>query len=292
MEAAFAEPGGPELKAGSTRPGNADYAALTYQGGAAWRERLERDAPATKPLLDARDDDALAALMTNLAGHDMASLVEAFDAARDDVPTLFIAYTIKGTACRSPGHKDNHSGLMNPGQIAAMRDGLGIVEGQEWEPLGGLGDNARAGVQALLDRCEIATAKRARPWGGVAVPAIAPPAGDEQSDPGRLSGRSGSIWQDGRPALRSHRDDVADVTVLDQSRCLGRTTRGLVPARRSWPKSLQRRESRRPEMGPATPAGRISNSCIAENNLVPDARRHRPCRRPVGRAAVPDRHRL
>lgn len=181
MEAAFAEPGGAELKAWIDEAGNADYAALTYQGGAAWRERLLRDAPATKKLLAARDDDTLAALMTNLAGHDMASLVEAFDGAQDDVPTLFIAYTIKGHKLPFAGHKDNHSGLMNPGQIAAMRDSLGVAEGEEWDPLGGLGDNARTGVQALLDGCKIAKAQRERPWGGIEIPHIPPPAGDEQS---------------------------------------------------------------------------------------------------------------
>src|SRR5688572_26332550 len=67
MEAAFNEPGGPELKAWIDQVGNADYAALSYLGGAAWRERLLKDAPAAKPIFDARDDDALAALMTNLA---------------------------------------------------------------------------------------------------------------------------------------------------------------------------------------------------------------------------------
>jgi pyruvate dehydrogenase E1 component len=43
LEAAFAEPGGEALRAGSTRLSNADYAALTYLGGAAWRERLLKD---------------------------------------------------------------------------------------------------------------------------------------------------------------------------------------------------------------------------------------------------------
>ncbi|HYJ83464.1 MAG TPA: transketolase, partial [Allosphingosinicella sp.] len=93
LEAAFGEPGGDALRAWLEDCGNADYAALTYLGGAAWRERLLKEAPEARPLLDARDDEALAALMTNLAGHDMASLVEAFDASQDDVPTLFIAYT-------------------------------------------------------------------------------------------------------------------------------------------------------------------------------------------------------
>jgi pyruvate dehydrogenase E1 component len=181
MEAAFAEPGGAELKAWIDEVGNADYAALTYLGGGAWRERLLKDAPAVKPLLDARDDDALAALMTNLAGHDMESLIEAFDAAQDDVPTLFIAYTVKGQGLPFAGHKDNHSGLMNPGQLAALRERMGIPEGQEWEPYAGLGGNAAEAVRSTVENSRIAQAKRSRPWDVAQVPAIVPPSGDEQS---------------------------------------------------------------------------------------------------------------
>jgi pyruvate dehydrogenase E1 component len=166
MEAAFAEPGGAELKRWIDEVGNADYAALTYLGGAAWRERLLKDAPAVRPILDSRDDEALSALMTNLAGHDMASLVEAFDAAQDDVPTLFIAYTVKGQGLPFAGHKDNHAGLMNPGQIAALRELMGIAEGDEW---------------AAVENSRIAREKRKRPWNVAEVPSIAAPGGEEQS---------------------------------------------------------------------------------------------------------------
>jgi pyruvate dehydrogenase E1 component len=181
MEAAFAEPGGEALKAWIDACGNADYAALTYLGGGAWRERLLKEAPDTKPILDARDDDALAALMTNLAGHDMQSLVEAFDAAQDDVPTLFIAYTVKGQGLPFAGHKDNHAGLMNPGQIAALRERLGVAEGEEWEPWAGLGGNSAEAVRALVENSRIARAKRERVWNVADVPAIPVPTGEEQS---------------------------------------------------------------------------------------------------------------
>ncbi|HYE28034.1 MAG TPA: transketolase [Allosphingosinicella sp.] len=181
LEAAFAEPGGAALRAWLDECGNADYAALTYLGGGAWRERLANEAPEAKPLLDARDDDSLHALMTNLAGHDMASLVEAFDAARDDVPTLFIAYTIKGFGLPFAGHKDNHAGLMNPGQIAALRERMGIAEGEEWEPWAGLGGNSAEAAKALVERSRIARARRDRAWNQVEVPAIPAPAGEEQS---------------------------------------------------------------------------------------------------------------
>ena len=181
MEAAFAEAGGAELKAWIDGVGNADYAALTYLGGGAWRERLLKDAPAVKPILGARDDEALASLMTNLGGHDMASLVEAFDDAQDDVPTLFIAYTVKGQGLPFAGHKDNHAGLMNPGQIAALRERMGIAEGQEWEPYAGLGGNAAEAARAAVEASRIAREKRQRPWNVAEVPAFVPPSGDEQS---------------------------------------------------------------------------------------------------------------
>ncbi|HYC94161.1 MAG TPA: transketolase, partial [Sphingomicrobium sp.] len=113
--AAFAEKGGEALRRWIDQCPNADYAALTYLGGPAWRERLEKDlGKAIKPILDKCDDDKLASLMTNLGGHCVETLTEAFDAAQDDVPTLFIAYTIKGFGLPFAGHKDNHAGLMNP----------------------------------------------------------------------------------------------------------------------------------------------------------------------------------
>ncbi len=181
LEAAFAEKGGEALRQWIDQASNADYAALTYLGGKAWRERLLADAPETKPILEARTDDELQRLMTNLAGHDVESLIEAFDRSQDSQPTLFIAYTIKGFGLPFAGHKDNHSGLMNPTQMAAFRDSLGIAEGREWEQLGGVGDNMRPAVDALLDRTRIAREKRQRSFGQIDVPALPTPSGEEQS---------------------------------------------------------------------------------------------------------------
>jgi pyruvate dehydrogenase E1 component len=181
LETAFREEGGEALQQWIDQASNADYAALTYLGGKAWRERLLAEVPATKAIVDRRDDGELQRLMTNLAGHDLQSMIEAFDRCDDDVPTLFIAYTIKGFGLPFAGHKDNHAGLMNPTQMAALRESMGVREGHEWEPLESVGDNARPGVEAALERTRIAREKRARSFGSISVPTIPTPAGDEQS---------------------------------------------------------------------------------------------------------------
>jgi pyruvate dehydrogenase E1 component len=103
---AFARPGGKALEEWIDSCPNAEFAVLTYQGGSHWRERLMADIgdkPNVKALLDSFDDAGLARLMTNLGGHCVESLIDAFDSAQDDRPTLFIAYTVKGRACRWPG---------------------------------------------------------------------------------------------------------------------------------------------------------------------------------------------
>ena len=185
QRAAFARPGGRTLEDWIENCPNADYAALTYQGGGAWRARLLADIgdrPHVRALLDGFDDDALAALMTNLGGHCMESLIEAFDSAADDRPTLFIAYTVKGFGLPLAGHKDNHSGMMNPPQMEAFRAGLGIAEGAEWERWGGLGDNAAAHLQAFVDASALALGKAERQTAAVPVPDRLPvPTGAEQS---------------------------------------------------------------------------------------------------------------
>jgi pyruvate dehydrogenase E1 component len=155
LEAAFAEPGGEALRRWIDSCPNQLYAALCYQGGSAWRRHLLDaigDQGTVTRLVESRSDGELARLMTNLAGHDMPSLLEAFEAAAShDRPTCFIAYTVKGFGLPFQGHKDNHAGLMTPTQMEVWQKAMAIRPGQEWDKFEGL-DLSPQAMQAALDK--------------------------------------------------------------------------------------------------------------------------------------------
>jgi pyruvate dehydrogenase E1 component len=145
MREAFAEPGGEALKRWIDNCPNALYAALCFQGGAAFRKHLHDEigdqGPITR-LIDKRSDDELRALMSNLGGHDMASMLEAFESIDHDRPVCFIAYTIKGVGLPFQGHKDNHAGLMTVAQMETYRESQNIRPGHEWDKYEGLARDA------------------------------------------------------------------------------------------------------------------------------------------------------
>src|SRR6202000_1671834 len=153
MQAAFAEPGGEALKRWIDSCPNQMYAALCFQGGAAFRKHLHDDIGdqgEVTALIDRRSDDELLALMSNLGGHDMASMLEAFEKIDHDRPVCFIAYTIKGVGLPFQGHKDNHACLMTLAQIENGRAQQGIRPGHEWDKFEGLAQD-EAALQAFLD---------------------------------------------------------------------------------------------------------------------------------------------
>jgi len=118
------------------------YSALTFQGGAAWRKQLLKDIGDTsgvKSILDDHNNDGLHGLMTNLAGHDMESLLHAFDSIDGDPrPQCIIAYTVKGFGLPLAGHKDNHAGLLTPKQLTTFQTKMLVEEGKEWDKFAGL----------------------------------------------------------------------------------------------------------------------------------------------------------
>ena len=143
LQAAFEREGGEALRLWIDDCPNSLYSALTFQGGAAWRQALLTDlgrSDGVRAIIDPITDDELAGLMTNLGGHDIEAIIEqlrAADAAGDQ-PTCFIAYTIKGMGLPFAGHKDNHAGLMSREQMELFRTVMNIRPGHEWDLFEGL----------------------------------------------------------------------------------------------------------------------------------------------------------
>ncbi len=141
LEEAFREPGGDRLREWIDTCPNQLYSALTFQGGAAWRKRLMDDLGDQGPLtqlIEKRSDAELGRLMTNLAGHDLPTLLKAFEGIDHDRPVVFIAYTIKGFGLPLAGHKDNHAGLLTPAQFEGFRQQSKVRPGHEWDHFEGL----------------------------------------------------------------------------------------------------------------------------------------------------------
>ncbi len=163
LEAAFKEKGGDTLRQWIDDCPNSIYSALTFKGGAAWRERLQNeigDKPGVKEILAKRNDVDLGRMMTDLAGHCIETLTKAYDeAAKSDIPTCFIAYTIKGFGLPLAGHQDNHAGLMTPEQIDILKDAMGIKKGEEWQIWAGVEERAEE-LQAFIEAAPFAGRKQ------------------------------------------------------------------------------------------------------------------------------------
>ena len=243
------------------------YSALTFKGGASWRERLRRDLAGTAglaPLLDAHDDASLAELMTNLGGHDMETLLEAFDAAAaDPTPHAFVAYTIKGHGLPLAGHKDNHSGLMNPTQLATFRDLCGVPEGREWEPFAGLDDPE--GLQAFLREVPFARRHARPPVAPTPAPPIATPTGDTLSTQEAFGKVLFELAREKTPFSDRLVTTAPDVTV--STNLSGWVNRRGVFKTRERADTFHDEKVASPQKWRMTPAGQHIELGIAEANL-------------------------
>ncbi len=267
----FARPGGQAIADWIDRCPNADYAALTFQGGAAWRARLEcdlaGDARALR-LLAAHDDAGLARLMTTLGGHCVETLAAAYDAAAaqgDERNTLFIAYTIKGHGLPLAGHKDNHAGLMTPAQMTALAEAMGITPGEEWAPFAGFSGNRAADLAAFVAGSPVATMGRQHQAALVPVPRIAAPGGAEQSTQAAFGRILLELAKSDHPLAARILTTSPDVTV---STNLGGfvNQRGLF-RQDDLPDVFRLSGIPSPQKWAGTPAGQHVELGIAEHNL-------------------------
>ncbi len=171
--------------------------------------------------------------MTNLGGHDLEALLEAFHGVPDDRPHCFIAYTVKGWGLPLAGHKDNHAGLMNAEQMAALQASHRRARRAR---------NGRTAPGWMLPPPSSTRSWNSVPFRGrverhdaapVAVPdrAAAGPARRGRLDPGGVRADHGRARPQRPAAGGEDRDHLARRHGLDQPRRLGRPARAVQPPR-------------------------------------------------------------
>ncbi len=142
LQHAFARPGGKALRQRIDEMSNEEYQNLLRRNGADIRTRLvhpsglEHDENQEIALaLSEIPDEQLPALLSNLGGHDLNSLLHAFSLAdsNQEMPTVIFAYTIKGWGLPFAGEALNHSMLLSTEQVARLQQELHIPSGHEWD---------------------------------------------------------------------------------------------------------------------------------------------------------------
>jgi pyruvate dehydrogenase E1 component len=269
LEAAFTRPGGAALREWIDECPNSLYSALVFKRGSAWREVLLRDlgsVPGVRALLDEHDDESLAALMTNLAGHDMEAVLDAFRSVTDDRPTAFVAYTIKGFGLPFAGHKDNHAGLMNPEQMAEFKAANRIADGAEWDRFAGL-DLPADQLESFLGQVPFAgEGPRRRSAPAVPVPATLPlsttPEMSTQEGFGRIMA---DLAREGGPLADRLVTTSPDVTV--STNLGGWVNRRGVFSRKRREDTFRDEKVVSAQRWLMTPEGQHIELGIAENNL-------------------------
>ena len=163
LQAAFAQPGGAPLRDWIDSMPNEHYQSLFGLGPAALRTRFLDGAPADVQGCCADiPDEELASLVTDLAGHDLSSLLDAFaqcDAEKGRPSVVFI-YTVKGWGLPIAGNPRNHSALLTSEQIDEMRTRLGLTPETEWDRFDPM---TPAGQWTAARREHLARVPRAQP---------------------------------------------------------------------------------------------------------------------------------
>ncbi|MDI2125728.1 transketolase-like TK C-terminal-containing protein [Yinghuangia seranimata] len=169
LQAAFARPGGDALKGWLDAMPNEQYQSLFGLDASAVRAAFLDGAPAgVAEALAGIPDTELRDLVTDLGGHDIGALLEAYRAcdAETDRPSVVFAYTVKGWGLPVAGNPRNHSALLTTEQVADLRAELGLTPGTEWDRF----DPATPeGILAAQRREHLARDPKPGPL-GVAVP--------------------------------------------------------------------------------------------------------------------------
>jgi pyruvate dehydrogenase E1 component len=91
------------------------------------RKVLNEKSSKLKSFLKSYSDEEVHEVFTNLAGHDIESLVECFKEAKKDRtrPTLIVAYTIKGKGLSFQAHSGNHSAMPEEEELKQIAEKIG-----------------------------------------------------------------------------------------------------------------------------------------------------------------------
>ncbi|MCA2252128.1 pyruvate dehydrogenase [Mycobacterium intracellulare] len=135
LEDLFTRPGGPELRNRIVEMANPEYQRLLRCPADELRARLPGDgagSAAIAQLISALDDETVVAAISNLGGHDLTALRNAFVHIDDTRPTIIIAYTIKGFGLPTQGHPQNHSSLLSVEQFEQLAAATGQDAAHPW----------------------------------------------------------------------------------------------------------------------------------------------------------------
>jgi pyruvate dehydrogenase E1 component len=208
LQEAFARPGGEALRQCIDDMPNEQYQSLIRSQGALIRAALQGQ-PRGREIsrsLEGVADDRLPALLANLGGHDLPQLLRAFAGAEKETarPTVIFAYTVKGWRLPMAGDPFNHSALLSPARMEALRESLLVDEEDPWGAFAPGSDEARW-CRHSAERLGLACADAQAPFG---VPCKRP-----------VSPVALAAWQ--VPFELSHEGDAA-VSHLSTQEALGR----------------------------------------------------------------------
>ncbi|GAA3290326.1 hypothetical protein GCM10020295_04480 [Streptomyces cinereospinus] len=181
LEELFARPGGAELRRRLDAMPNPEYQRLLRCPADELRRRLPGDGSDAAPiaaLLEQLDDATLGRALSNLGGHDLAALDDAFTSVDDHRPTVIFAYTVKGYGLPTQGHPQNHSSLLTEAQIEELAARIGADPDSPWDafptasPAGRL--CAEAGARLHRDPAAAPRLRRCPPTSAALPPAPRP----------------------------------------------------------------------------------------------------------------------
>ncbi|WP_433537382.1 transketolase-like TK C-terminal-containing protein [Micromonospora sp. CA-249363] len=159
---AYARPGGEALRDWIDAMPNEQYQSLFGLAGDTLRKQFLDGAPAgIAELIEGVSDDDLGPLVTDLGGHDLSAMLDAYaqcDAVTDR-PSVVFAYTVKGWGLPIAGNPRNHSALLSTEQVDTLRDAHGLTRDTEWDRLE---PASPAGIRAGARREALSRAPRER----------------------------------------------------------------------------------------------------------------------------------